>query len=94
MLEEYGNITLLISATLDVPSTWPIDASRTKFNTEYMPWLEEDEIESNDNLRPERNVITSDIVREDNKRFFAFGRQTGWDYKKALKDFKKTSIQK
>ena len=69
-------------------------ASRTKFNTEYMPWLEEDEIESNDNLRLERNVITSDIVREDNKRFFALGRQTGWDYKKALKDFKKTSIQK
>ena len=57
-------------------------ASRTKFNTEYMPWLEEDEIESNDNLRSERNVITSDIVREDNKRFFALCRQTGWDYKK------------
>ena len=69
-------------------------ASRTKFNTEYMPWLEEDEIESNDNLRPERNVITSDIVREDNKRFFALGRHTGWDYKKALKDFQKTYIQK
>lgn len=54
-------------------------ASRTKFNTDYMPRLEKDEIESNDNLRPERNVITSDIVREDNKRFFALGRQTGWD---------------
>lgn len=68
--------------------------SRTKFNTDYMPWLEEDEIESNDNLRSERNVITSDIVREDNKRFFALCRQAGWDYKRALKDFKKTSIQK
>jgi len=69
-------------------------ASRTKFNTEYMPWLEEDEIESNDNLRSERNVITSDIVREDNKRFLALCRQAGWNYKNALKDFKKTSIQK
>ena len=57
-------------------------ASRTKFNTDYMLRLEKDEIELNDNLRPERNVITSDIVREDNKRFFALGRQTGWDYKK------------
>ena len=57
--------------------------SRTKFNTEYMPWLEEDEIESHDNLELERKTVrTEDVVRSDERRFMQFCKSIGWDYKK------------
>ena len=58
-------------------------AERTYFNTEYMPELEEDAIESNDPMENERNCHghIDDVVRSDEARFRKLCKQHGFDYK-------------
>lgn len=63
--------------------------SRTKFNTEYMPWLEEDEIESNDPLEIERLTDNTDIIKEDVDRFRKLCRETGFNFSKLNKEYER-----
>ena len=58
-------------------------AERTYFNTEYMPELEEDAIESNDPMDDERRCHghLDDVVRSDEARFRKLCKQHGFDYK-------------
>ena len=55
--------------------------SRTKFNLEYMPWVEEDEIESNDPLEIDRMTHggIDDVVKADEARFRRLCKQHGFD---------------
>ena len=65
-------------------------AERTYFNTEYMPELEEDAIESNDPMEIERMTRKDeDIVKADNRRFGQVCRRFGWDFKEAMRKWKK-----
>ena len=65
-------------------------AERTYFNTEYMPELEEDTIESNDPMEIERMTRKDeDIVKADNRRFGQVCRRFGWDFKEAIRKWKK-----
>lgn len=57
-------------------------AERTYFNTEYMPQLEEDAIESNDPLEDERKWCyrqIDDVLYTDRIRFYNFCRKHGYD---------------
>lgn len=62
---------------------------RTKFNTEYMPWLEEDEIESNDPLEMERLPGAPDIIKEDRDRFSKLCREHGFPFAKLNKEYER-----
>ena len=62
---------------------------RTKFNTEYMPWLEEDEIESNDPLEMERLPGVPDIIKEDRDRFSKLCREHGFPFAKLNKEYER-----
>lgn len=63
--------------------------SRTKFNTEYMPWLEEDEIECNDPLELERLTDTRDIIKEDAERFRKLCRQNGFNFSELNREYER-----
>ena len=65
-------------------------AERTYFNTEYMPELEEDAIESNDPLEIDRmnHGGIDDVVKADEARFRRLCKQHGFD-PKLLKKSKK-----
>jgi hypothetical protein len=56
-------------------------AERTYFNTEYMPQLEEDAIESNDPQEVERMTYgrLDDVVYADRERFYRLCRKHGYD---------------
>ena len=56
-------------------------AERTYFNTEYMPELEEDAIESNDPMDDERNCHghIDDVLHADRSRFYKVCRKHGYD---------------
>ena len=56
-------------------------AERTYFNTEYMPHIYEDAIESNDPLGDERRCHghLDDVVHADRSRFYKFCRKHGYD---------------
>ena len=56
-------------------------AERTYFNTEYMPELEEDAIESNDPMEDERNCHghLDDVLHADRSRFYKVCRKHGYD---------------
>ncbi len=56
-------------------------AERTYFNTEYMPQLEEDAIESNDPQEVERMTYgrLDDVVHADRERFYRLCRKHGYD---------------
>jgi len=55
-------------------------AERTYFNTEYMPELYEDSIESEDPMEGERHVRgIDDVVHADRQRFYKFCRKHGYD---------------
>jgi len=55
-------------------------AERTYFNTEYMPHLYEDAIESEDPMEDERHVRgIDDVVRADRQRFYKLCRKHGYD---------------
>lgn len=56
-------------------------AERTYFNTEYMPELEEDAIESNDPMEDERNCNghLDDVLHADRHRFYKVCRKHGYD---------------
>ena len=56
-------------------------AERTYFNTEYMPQLEEDAIESHDPLELDRMTHggIDDVVKDDEARFRRFCKQHGFD---------------
>ncbi len=58
-------------------------AERTYFNTEYMPQLEEDAIESNDPLEIDRMTHggIDDVVKADEARFRKLCKQYGFDWK-------------
>ena len=58
-------------------------AERTYFNTEYMPELYEDAIESNDPQEAERNTQghIDDVVKADEERFRKLCKQYGFDWK-------------
>jgi len=62
-------------------------AERTYFNTEYMPQLEEDAIESNDPLEIDRMThgTIDDVVKADEARFRKLCKQHGFDYKQLTK---------
>ena len=56
-------------------------AERTVFNTDYMPWLEEDELPGDDPQDVEHRTVKSmDIVLADEMRFRRLCRQYGWKY--------------
>lgn len=59
-----------------------------------MPWLEEDEIVSADNLEEDRQTIATDVVREDRRRFMRQCNKVGWNYKKALAEYYKEHPKK
>ena len=55
-----------------------------------MPELEEDTIESNDPMEIERMTRKDeDIVKADNRRFGQVCRRFGWDFKEAIRKWKK-----
>ena len=55
-------------------------AERTLFNTEYMPHIYEDAIESEDTMGGERHVRgIDDVVHADRHRFYKFCRKHGYD---------------
>lgn len=56
-------------------------AERTYFNSEYMPQLEEDAIESNDPQKMERRTHgrIDDVVSADRERFYRLCRKHGYD---------------
>jgi hypothetical protein len=56
-------------------------AERTYFNTEYMPQLEEDAIESNDPMEEERMTHghMDDVVHADRARFYKLCSKHGYD---------------
>ena len=56
-------------------------AERTYFNTEYMPELEEDAIESNDPMEDERRCHghIDDVLYTDRSRFYKVCRKHGYD---------------
>ena len=56
-------------------------AERTYFNTEYMPQLEEDAIESNDPQEVERMTYgrLDDVIHADRERFYRLCRKHGYD---------------
>ena len=56
-------------------------AERTYFNSEYMPQLEEDAIESNDPQEMERRTHgeIDDVVKADRERFYRLCRKYGYD---------------
>ena len=56
-------------------------AERTYFNTEYMPELEEDAIESNDPMDDDRNCYghLDDVLHADRSRFYKVCRKHGYD---------------
>ena len=56
-------------------------AEWTYFNTEYMPELEEDAIESNDPMEDERNCHghLDDVLHADRSRFYKVCRKHGYD---------------
>ncbi len=56
-------------------------AERTYFNTEYMPQLEEDAIESNDPQEVERMTYgrLDDVIYADRSRFYKLCRKHGYD---------------
>lgn len=56
-------------------------AERTYFNTEYMPQLEEDSIESNDPMEDERRCRghIDDVLHADRSRFYRVCRKYGYD---------------
>lgn len=58
-------------------------AERTYFNTEYIPELYEDAIESNDPLEIDRMThgTIDDVVKTDEARFRRFCKQHGFDHK-------------
>jgi hypothetical protein len=58
-------------------------AERTYFNTEYMPELYEDAIESNDPQEAERNTHghPDDVIYADRSRFYKVCRKHGYDCK-------------
>ena len=65
-------------------------ADRTLFNTELMPWLDEDTIESNDPQEVERRCYGSinNVVREDRERFNRLCKKYGWDNKSITSEHK------
>ena len=56
-------------------------AERTYFNTEYMPELEEDAIESNDPMEDERRCHghLDNVLHADRSRFYNVCRKHGYD---------------
>ena len=66
-------------------------AERTYFNTEYMPELYEDEIESNDPLEAERlcRGTIDDVVKSDTKRFSKLCRKQGFNFAKLNKEYER-----
>ena len=56
-------------------------AERTYFNTEYMPELEEDAIESNDTMEDDCKCHghLDDILHDDRSRFYKVCRNYGYD---------------
>ena len=56
-------------------------AERTYFNTEYMPELEEDAIESNDPMDDERRCYghLDDVLHADRSRFYKVCRKHSYD---------------
>ena len=56
-------------------------AERTYFNTEYMPQIYENAIESDDPQKAERKCHghLDDVVNADRSRFYKFCRQHGYD---------------
>ena len=56
-------------------------AERTYFNTEYMPELYEDAIDSNDPLEDEHNTHghLDDVLHADRSRFYKVCRKHGYD---------------
>lgn len=57
-------------------------AERTLFNTEFMPELYEDAIESEDSMEEDRKCIHGDIdevLRADRSRFYKVCRKHGYD---------------
>jgi hypothetical protein len=63
--------------------------SRTKFNLEYMPWVEEDEIESSDPLEIDRLTDTRDIIKEDADRFRRLCKENGFNFTKLNKEYER-----
>lgn len=63
-------------------------AERTYFNTEYMPHIYEDAIESNDPLEEERKCHgqIDDVLRADRERFYKFCKKHGFDYSEIKKE--------
>ena len=65
-------------------------AERTYFNTEYMPELYEDSIESNDPMEFDRNCHRQiDVVRADRERFYRLCKKHGFDYPEFKKKIKR-----
>ncbi len=62
-------------------------AERTYFNTEYMPELYEDSIESKDPLELNRNTHghIDDVLQADRRRFYELCRKHGYDCR-SIKD--------
>lgn len=70
-------------------------AERTYFNTEYMPELYEDAIESNDPQEVERMTHghPDDVIYQDRRRFGQVCRQFKWDGKEIAKEHKRKHPQ-
>ena len=66
-------------------------AERTYFNTEYMPELYEDAIESNDPLEVERlcRGTVDDVVKSDKERFSKLCRKHGFNFTKLNKEYER-----
>jgi len=63
-------------------------AERTHFNTEYMPELYEDAIESNDPLAVERKAHghIDNVLYDDRHRFYKLCKQHGYDCKAIMNE--------
>lgn len=64
-------------------------ADRTLFNTEYMPWLEEDVIGGDDPHEMERLTVHRDIIKEDEERFRRLCKENGYDFTKLNREYKR-----
>ena len=64
-------------------------AERTYFNTEYMPELEENEIESNDPMEIERLTDTRDIIKDDADRFRKLCKANKFNFNKLNKEYER-----
>lgn len=64
------------------------------FNRDYMPWLEEDEIESHDPLKKERHIDRGkDVYNRDCERFRKLCKKHGFNYRQAIKDYEQKKAE-